>query len=73
MDHSWLGRILLYIGLVIVLAGILVMFAEKIPFLGRLPGDIVIKREHFNFYFPLTTCLVISLVLTLLFRFFGRH
>ena len=44
-----------------------------IGWLGHLPGDMVIKREHFSLYLPITTCLVISLILTLLFRFFGRR
>ena len=52
------------------------LLAPKVPFIGRLPGDILIKREHFIFYFPLVTTLILSLVLTLIlnlvFRFF-RH
>jgi hypothetical protein len=45
----------------------------KIPFLGRLPGDIVLRREHWSLYFPLTTSILISIVLTLLFCVFGRR
>ncbi len=52
--------------------GLLLTFAEKIPGLGRLPGDIVWRRGSFTFYFPLATCIIVSLVLTLLFRFFRR-
>jgi len=47
--------------------------AGKVPFLGRLPGDILVRRENWSVYFPLTTCIVISVVLTLLFSFFGRR
>jgi len=52
--------------------GLLLTFAEKIPGLGRLPGDIVWRRGSFTFYFPLATCIIVSLVLTLLFRLFRR-
>ena len=64
------GRVLVIFGLVAVVAGLLLIFGPKIPWLGRLPGDIVIKRENFSFYFPLTTCLLVSLLLTLLFKIF---
>jgi len=67
-----LGRSLIVLGLVIVVIGVLVSVAGKVPFIGRLPGDIVVKRDHFTFYFPLTTCILISLVLMLISRFFGR-
>jgi hypothetical protein len=52
--------------------GLLLTFAEKIPGLGRLPGDIVWRRGNVTFYFPLATCIIVSLVLTLLFRLFRR-
>ena len=66
------GKLLVVTGLFLVILGIAFMAAGKVPFLGRLPGDISIRRDGFSFYFPLTTCLVLSLVLSLLFRFFGR-
>ncbi len=61
-----IGKILIVIGLGIAGLGVLIWLGGKagLP-LGRLPGDIRIDREHFKFYFPLTTCLLISLVLTL--------
>jgi hypothetical protein len=62
---SGIGRSLIILGLVIVLVGIVVTMAGKLPWLGRLPGDIAIKRENFSFYFPLGTCLLISLLLSL--------
>ena len=55
------------------MVGGLLLLVGKVPFLGRLPGDIVIRREHWSFYFPLTTGIVISIVLTLLFSLFGRR
>lgn len=62
-----LGRILIAIGLAIVLAGVCVLIADKLhlPF-GRLPGDIAWRGKHSSFYFPLTTCLLLSALLSLL-------
>ncbi len=68
-----LGKLLILFGVVLVLLGGLLLLSGKIPFLGRLPGDIVIRREHWSFYFPLTTSIVISILLTLLFSLFGRR
>ena len=66
------GKLLIGLGLVLILAGLLLTFAGKIPFLGRLPGDIRIEREHFSFFFPLGTCLLLSLLLSLIFWLFRR-
>ena len=54
------------------IAGLLIIFAGKIPFLGRLPGDIRIERENFSFYFPLASSLLVSLLLSFLFWLFRR-
>ncbi len=62
-----LGKVLVLFGVVLVALGLTLMFAERLPLgLGRLPGDIVIRRENFTFYFPIVTSLLISLVLTLI-------
>lgn len=68
-----LGKMLILFGVVLALLGGLLLLAGKIPFLGRLPGDIVIRREHWSFYFPLTTSIVISILLTLLLSLFSRR
>jgi hypothetical protein len=72
-----LGKMLLGFGAVMVLLGVVLLVAGnlwgKVPWLGRLPGDIHIERGSWSFYFPLATCLVLSLVLTLLFSLFGRR
>ncbi len=68
-----LGKMLILFGVILVLLGGLLLLAGKIPLLGRLPGDIVIRRERWSFYFPLTTSIVISILLTLLFSLFGRR
>lgn len=64
-----LGKLLLIVGLVISGIGVLVMLG--VPF-GRLPGDFSVKRGNFAFYFPLTTSIILSILLTLLFAFFRR-
>lgn len=68
-----LGKMLILFGVVLALLGGLLLLTGKIPFLGRLPGDIVIRREHWSFYFPLTTSIVISILLTVLFSLFSRR
>jgi len=68
-----LGKLLLVFGIVLVVLGGLLTFGPKLPGrLGRLPGDIIIRREHFTFYFPLLTCLLLSVILSLLFWLFRR-
>jgi hypothetical protein len=60
-----LGRPLIILGLVLVVAGLIVSFSPRLPtWLGRLPGDINIKRDNFSFHFPLMTCLLISAILS---------
>jgi hypothetical protein len=67
-----LGKILLVFGLLLAGAGLLVLIADRIGWLGKLPGDIIVKRENFTFYFPLATCILISIVLSLLFWLFRK-
>ncbi|NUQ41730.1 MAG: DUF2905 domain-containing protein [Calditrichaceae bacterium] len=67
-----LGKILIGVGLVIVLAGIALMFADKIPLLGKLPGDIVVRKKNFTFYFPITTLIVLNLALWLIIWLIGK-
>jgi hypothetical protein len=61
---SGLGRILIITGVAIIILGVALLFLDKIPFIGRLPGDIIIKRKNFTLYFPLGTSILISLLLT---------
>jgi hypothetical protein len=67
-----LGKLLILFGVFIIIIGILLLLGEKIPWLGRLPGDIVIKRDKFTFYFPIATSILISIILTLLFWIFRK-
>ncbi|MBS3920452.1 MAG: DUF2905 domain-containing protein [Deltaproteobacteria bacterium] len=67
-----LGKMLVLLGVFIILMGLLLMVGDKIPWVGRLPGDIVIKKEKFTFYFPLATCILISLLITIFFALFRK-
>ena len=69
---SGLGRLLILGGVTLVILGIVLLALPRIPWLGRLPGDIVVKREGFTFYFPLATSLLVSAVLSLLLWLFRR-
>ena len=67
-----LGKVLIIFGIVIAGIGVLLLVGDKIPWIGRLPGDIMIKREKFTFYFPIVTSIIISMILTLLFSLFRK-
>jgi len=69
---SGLGRSLIIMGLILVGVGLVITFMPRIPWLGKLPGDIYIKKEGFSFYFPVTTCILISLLLSFIFWLFRR-
>jgi|HubBroStandDraft_6_1064221.scaffolds.fasta_scaffold914890_2 hypothetical protein len=68
-----LGRVLIMLGVALIVMGVLVTFAGRLPFrLGRLPGDIYIQGKHTSFYFPLATCLLLSVVFSLILSLFRR-
>lgn len=66
-DFSAFGKILIMVGILIAILGAFILLAGKIPYIGRLPGDIFVQRKNFTFYFPLTTGIIISIVLSILF------
>ncbi len=68
-----IGKALIVLGLAIVLVGVVLTLFGRIPWLGRLPGDIHVQRGSWSFYFPLATSLLLSVVLSLLFYVFGRR
>jgi hypothetical protein len=68
-----LGRSLIVFGAIAILIGLVLLVAPRIPGLGRLPGDILVRRDNFTFYFPLATGLIVSIVVTLLLNLFGRR
>ena len=61
-----LGRALIFFGVILTSFGLLLLLVPKVPWVGRLPGDIHVQRNHFDFYFPLTSCLLASILLSLL-------
>lgn len=67
------GKTLMILGGVVFVVGLLLYFGGKIPWLGRLPGDIHVERENFSFYFPVVTCILLSIILTVIFNLFGRR
>jgi hypothetical protein len=69
-----LGRILIILGIALVVLGIILSYSHFFSFLhpGRLPGDIRIRRGSFSFYFPLTTCIILSILLSLVFYIFRK-
>ncbi len=73
MDNfSSFGKYLIIFGAIITLIGILIYVFGKLPFLGRLPGDIYIKKDNFTFYFPIVTSIILSIVLTIILNIFFR-
>ncbi len=71
-DMSGLGKFLILLGIIIIVFGLILTLVPKIPYLGKLPGDIYIKKDNFVFYFPLGTSILISIFLTLLLNLLFR-
>ena len=67
-----LGKLLIVFGVILVLLGLALIYAREIPWLGRLPGDLALRRGSFRFYFPLTTGILLSLVLSVIFYLLRR-
>lgn len=70
---QYIGKFLILLGLIVAAVGALLLFSGKIPWIGRLPGDIMIQRRNFTFYFPLATSILLSLILTLVFWIIGKR
>ena len=67
-----LGKPIVFIGIILIITGTILTLAGKLYGVVKLPGDIFIKKENFSFYFPLTTCILFSIVLSALMHFFGK-
>ncbi len=67
-----MGKILIVIGAILILAGIIITWSDRIPFLGKLPGDFRIERENFKFYFPLTTSIILSIIISAILYLINR-
>lgn len=73
MDLTSVGKSIISAGVILLFIGSIVLLCGKLGIsIGKLPGDILIKKESSTFYFPITTCLIISLVLTAIFNFLGK-
>jgi hypothetical protein len=70
--QQFLGRTLFVAGLLLAAVGLLLLLAPRVPFLGRLPGDLSYQRGNLRLYVPLTTCIILSLLLTLLLTLLSR-
>jgi hypothetical protein len=68
-----IGKTLIVFGLILIGVGVLLTFFNKIPLLGKLPGDILIQKKNFSFYFPFMTSILISIILSLLFWLWSRR
>lgn len=67
------GKLLIVAGCVLVAVGLWVTYGPRIPFLGKLPGDVVVKRDGFTLYFPIVTCIILSVVGSLILYFISRR
>jgi heme/copper-type cytochrome/quinol oxidase subunit 2 len=72
MLQEQLGKALIAAGLVLAVVGAVFLFGKSIP-LGKLPGDIAIQKGNFTFYFPIVTCAIISIIVTIIFFFIGKR
>ncbi len=66
------GKVLIAVGAILLLAGLFFYFSDRLPFFGKMPGDIVVKKKNFSFYFPLGTSILISIVLSFLLYLLSR-
>jgi Protein of unknown function (DUF2905) len=73
MPLNGMGKLLLMLGALLIIIGATLLLVGKIPWLGRLPGDIYVERPHFSLYFPLTTSILISVVLSLVWYLLSRR
>ncbi len=72
MNVNEVARVVIILGVALIALGIVLPYVAKLDFFGKLPGDIRIKGENYSFYFPIATCIVLSVLLTLLGKFFFR-
>ncbi|RAW03181.1 DUF2905 family protein [Pseudochryseolinea flava] len=68
-----MGKLLIIVGIVFIIVGLIVIFIPKLPLPGKLPGDVVIEKENFKLFLPITSSILISLLLSLIFYFINRY
>ncbi|MBM4295131.1 MAG: DUF2905 domain-containing protein [Deltaproteobacteria bacterium] len=69
---SEIARLIIMVGVLLVIIGVVILLAPKIPWLGKLPLDFTYKRDNFTFYFPLGTCILLSIILTIILALWRR-
>ncbi|MBP1747882.1 MAG: hypothetical protein H6Q52_421 [Deltaproteobacteria bacterium] len=67
-----IGKMLIVAGIILIILGLAYTYGPRIPWLGKLPGDISIKKDNFTFYFPLATSIIISIILSIIFSIFRK-
>ncbi|HEX3034783.1 MAG TPA: DUF2905 domain-containing protein [Thermodesulfobacteriota bacterium] len=74
MEIQPFGKMIIALGILLVVIGVIIVLAPKIPYIGKLPGDIYIKRDNFVFYFPIVSSILVSIILSLILYFvFGKR
>jgi hypothetical protein len=73
LDFNSFAKMIILAGIVLTLVGILLLLVGKVPFFGKLPGDIMVQRKNFTFYFPLASGILLSIILTILLNIFLRR
>ena len=71
-EFQHIGRFLILAGVIIIIIGLFLTFWDKIPLLGKLPGDIYIKKKNFTFYFPIVTSIILSIIISLILYLFRK-
>ena len=71
-EFQQLGKLLIFGGILLAVIGLFFLFGDKIPFLGKLPGDIYIKKKNFTFYFPVVTSIILSLLISFILYLFKK-
>jgi hypothetical protein len=66
-EFNFFAKILILVGVIFIISGIIFLLVGKLPYIGKLPGDIIIHRKNFSFYFPVTTCILVSIILSFIF------
>jgi hypothetical protein len=68
-----IGKVLVLFGVILIAVGVVLQFLHRIPWFGRLPGDILVQKKNFTFYFPVTTSIIVSIVLSLIVWLWSRR
>lgn len=73
MPTHGIGKLLILVGGILIIVGAVLVLSGKLPWLGKLPGDIYVERQNFSFYFPLTTSILLSVIVSLVLYFLSRR